>query len=111
MHETGCTWNCSYLAKTCNNVGGQKGSGCGEYQAFETLEDGIYGFILNIKNKYVDYGLMTADEMNPKYAEDPTWSSKVNNYIEKIKQSISCKHQTDHHKHTPISICFKLYNF
>lgn len=24
MHETGCTWNCSYLAKTCNNVGGQK---------------------------------------------------------------------------------------
>ena len=54
---------------------------------FETLEDGIYGFILNIKNKYVDYGLMTADEMNPKYAEDPTWSSKVNNYIEKIKNS------------------------
>ena len=48
-------------------------------------EDGGYGFILNIKNKYVDYGLMTADEMNPKYAEDPTWSSKVNNYIENIK--------------------------
>ena len=87
MHETGCAWDCSYLAKVCNNVGGQKGSGCGEYQAFETLEDGIYGFILNIKNKYVDYGLMTADEMNPKYAEDPTWSSKVNNYIEKIKNS------------------------
>ena len=87
MHETGCTWNCSYLAKTCNNVGGQKGYGCGEYQAFETLEDGIYGFILNIKNKYVDYGLMTADEMNPKYAEDPTWSSKVNKYIEKIKNN------------------------
>ena len=47
MHETGCTWNCSYLAKTCNNVG----------------------------------------EMNTKYAEDPTWSSKVNNYIEKIKNN------------------------
>ena len=29
MHETGCTWNCSYLLKTCNNVGGQKGEGCG----------------------------------------------------------------------------------
>lgn len=87
MHETGCTWDCSYLAKACNNVGGQKGYGCGEYQAFDTLEDGIYGFILNIKNKYVDYGLMTADEMNPKYAEDPNWSSKVNKYIEKIKNS------------------------
>ena len=87
MHETGCTWDCSYLAKTCNNVGGQKETGCGEYQAFDTLEDGIYGFILNIKNKYVDYGLMTAEEMNPKYAEDPNWSSKVNKYIEKIKNN------------------------
>lgn len=87
MHETGCTWDCSYLAKTCNNVGGQKGTGCGEYQVFDTLEDGIYGFILNIKNKYVDYGLMTAEEMNPKYAEDPNWSSKVNKYIKKIKNN------------------------
>ena len=87
MHETGCTWNCSYLARVCNNVGGQKGTGCGEYKAYNTLEEGIYGFILNIKNKYVDYGLLTAEEMNPKYAEDPMWASKVNKYIEKIKNS------------------------
>lgn len=87
MHETGCTWNCSYLAKTCNNVGGQKGKGCGEYQAFETREAGIYGFISNIKRNYVDYGLLTAEQMNPKYAEDPLWASKVNKYIEKIKIS------------------------
>lgn len=87
MHETGCSWDCSYLAKECNNIGGQKGSGCGEYQAFDSLENGIYEFILNIKNKYVDYGLLTADEMNPKYAEDPTWSSKVNKYIEKIRNA------------------------
>ena len=87
MHETGCAWACSYLAKVCNNVGGQKGSGCGEYAYFDSLEEGIYQFVLNIKNKYVDYGLLTADEMNPKYAEDPSWSSKVNNYIEKIKNN------------------------
>ena len=87
MHETGCTWDCSYLTKACNNVGGQKGEGCGEYKAYDTIEDGIYGFILNIKNNYVDYGLLTADAMNPKYAEDPMWSSKVNKYIEKIKNS------------------------
>ena len=43
--------------------------------------------IIDSTIKYVDYGLMTADEMNPKYAEDPTWSSKVNNYIEKIKNN------------------------
>lgn len=87
MHETGCTWGCSYLTRECNNIGGQKGYGCGDYQAYDTLEDGIYGFISNIKRNYVDYGLMTADEMNPKYAEDPMWSSKVNKYIEKIKNS------------------------
>lgn len=87
MHETGCTWNCSYLLKACNNVGGQKGEGCGEYKAYDTLEEGIYGFIANIKNKYVDYGLLTAEEMNPKYAEDPMWASKVNKYIEKIRNN------------------------
>ena len=85
MHETGCAWNCSYIAKTCNNIGGQKGSGCGEYAAFDTLEDGIYAFIANIKKNYVDYGLINAEQMNPKYAADPTWSSKVNSYIEQIK--------------------------
>ena len=87
MHETGCTWGCSYLARECNNIGGQKGSGCGAYQAYDTIEDGIYGFITNIKKNYVDYGLLTAEQMNPKYAEDPNWSSKVNKYIEKIKNS------------------------
>ena len=56
-------------------------------EVYDTIEDGIYGFILNIKNNYVDYGLLTADAMNPKYAEDPMWSSKVNKYIEKIKNS------------------------
>mgnify|MGYP000025335831 CR=1 FL=1 len=45
----------------------------------------VYLRIANIKNKYVDYGLYTAEEMNPKYAEDPMWASKVNNYIEKIR--------------------------
>ena len=87
MHETGCTWDCSYLTKVCHNVGGQKGSGCGEYAAFDSLESGIYEFIANIKRNYVDYGLTTAEAMNPKYAEDYSWSSKVNNYIEKIKNS------------------------
>ena len=29
----------------------------------------------------------TAEEMNPKYAEDPEWSYKVNKYIEKIRNN------------------------
>ena len=87
MHETGCKWNCSYLAKACNNIGGQKGTGCGSYAAFDTLEQGIYAFVSNIKRNYVDYGLLTAEEMNTKYAEDPGWAAKVNKYIEEIKNS------------------------
>lgn len=87
MHETGCNYDCSYLVKACNNVGGQKGSGCGAYAYFASLEEGIYSFILNIKNNYVDYGLYTASDMNPKYAEDPLWASKVNKYIEIIENS------------------------
>ena len=68
LEETGCNWNCSYLVKTCNNVGGMKGSGCGSYGAFPTLDDGIKAFIDNIYRNYVAYGLTTADTMNPKYA-------------------------------------------
>lgn len=87
LEETGCNWNCSKLVKTCNNVGGMKGSGCGSYGAFPTLDDGIKAFIDNIYRNYVAYGLTTADTMNPKYAENPAWSTNVNAYITKIKNS------------------------
>ena len=85
LHETGCKWNCSYLVNSCNNVGGQKGQGCGSYSYFNSLDDGIKAFIDNIKNNYVNYGLTTAEQMNSKYAEDPNWSINVNKYIEMIK--------------------------
>ena len=87
LEETGCNWNCSRLVKTCNNVGGMKGKGCGSYGAFASLDDGIRAFIDNIYRNYVAYGLRTADEMNPKYAANPAWSTNVNAYIKKIKNS------------------------
>ena len=64
-----------------------KGSGCGSYGAFATLDDGIKAFIDNIYRNYVAYGLTTADTMNPKYAENPAWSTNVNRYITRIKNS------------------------
>lgn len=85
MEETGCKWGCSNLVVSCNNVGGMKGSGCGEYAAFSTIDDGIKAFIDNIERNYVAYGLTTAETMNPKYAENPKWASNVNAYIEQIK--------------------------
>ena len=87
LEETGCNWTCSNLVRSCNNVGGMKGSGCGSYGYFNTLDDGIRSFIDNIQRNYVAYGLTTADAMNPKYAENPRWSVNVNNYINRIKNS------------------------
>lgn len=87
LEETGCNWNCSNLVKTCNNVGGMKGYGCGSYGYFNTLDDGIKAFIDNISRNYVAYGLTTAELMNPKYAENPAWSGNVNNYINIIKNN------------------------
>lgn len=85
LHETGCRWNCSYIVRECNNVGGQKGSGCGAYGYFNTLEEGIMAFIDNLERNYINYGLTTPELINPKYAEDPNWSVNVNKYIEIIK--------------------------
>ena len=87
LEETGCNWNCSSLVRTCNNVGGMKGTGCGSYGYFNTLDDGIRAFIDNIQRNYVAYGLTTADTMNSKYAENPMWSVNVNNYINRIKNN------------------------
>jgi len=89
MHETGCKWGCSTLVRQCNNVGGQVASprcGSGNYKYYETLDEGIMGFIDNIYYNYVSYGLLTPNQMNPKYAADPNWAMRVNNYIEQIKQ-------------------------
>lgn len=85
LHETGCKWGCSYLVRECNNVGGQKGSGCGNYSYFSTLDDGIKAFIDNLHRNYISYGLTTPEAINTKYAEDIKWASKVNKYIETIK--------------------------
>lgn len=88
LHETGCKWNCSTLVKQCNNVGGQKGGptcGNGSYKAFNSLDEGIIGFLDNLYNNYYAYGLTTPEAMNPKYAQSTSWAVKVNNYIAEIK--------------------------
>ncbi len=85
LHETGCKWECSYLVKTCNNVGGMIGYGCGSYSSFPSLDEGIIAFINNLSYNYASYGLVTPEQINSKYASDTSWAYKVNNYIEIIK--------------------------
>ena len=87
LEETGCNWNCSNLVKSCNNVGGMIGNGCGGFSAWPTLDDGIRAFIDNISRNYVAYGLTTAETMNPKYAENPAWAANVNRYISRIQNN------------------------
>lgn len=87
LHETGCNWGCSGLVQQCNNVGGQKGSGCNGYQYFNTLDEGIKGFLDNLYYNYYAYGLTTAESMNSKYAESTTWAAQVNSYVATIKAS------------------------
>ncbi len=87
LHETGCTWNCSSLVKECNNVGGMKGSGCGAYGRFDSLDAGIEAMISNLSRNYVSQGLTTPELIGPRYAMSNTWASKINNYIEHIKNN------------------------
>lgn len=85
LEETGCNWECSSLVNTCNNVGGQKGSGCGSYSLFPTLDDGIKAFIDNLSKNYINQGLNTPELMNYKYAASTSWAVKINRYINTIK--------------------------
>lgn len=89
LHETGCKWTCSRLVKECNNIGGMKGSPkCdgGSYMKYESLEDGINGYLDMLYNNYYSKGLTTPELINPKYAESTTWSENINKYIEEIKK-------------------------
>lgn len=89
--ETGCKWGCSSLARSCNNIGGIKGSpSCngGSYKRFDTLEEGIKSYLDLVYYNYYSIGLDTAEKMNPKYAESTSWAFKVNNYYNDIKNTI-----------------------
>src|SRR5574344_423745 len=81
--ETGCKWGCSSLVKNNYNIGGLKGSD--GYLSFSTLEEGIDSYLDILYNKYWSQGLTTPELMNPKYAASSEWATKVNNYINAIK--------------------------
>ena len=90
LHETGCNAKCSNLVVYCNNVGGQKGKpGCngGSYREFDTLDEGIDGFVNNLSKNYYKKGLDTVEKIAPKYCTGNTWAGKINWYINKIENS------------------------
>lgn len=88
MHETGCGQNsCSNIARNCFNFGGQKGSGCGAYKRYNSIEEGLEGMITNLYKNYYAYGLNTVEAIGPRYAESTTWVGKINWYVNKIRNT------------------------
>ena len=89
LHETGCSYRCSALVRTCNNVAGQKGSpNCsGSYKGYSSIDEGIKGAIDNLYNNFYARGLTTVETIGPRYAESNTWTTKINNYIARIKKA------------------------
>lgn len=90
LHETGCKWNCSQLMRECHNVGGMKGNpGCNgsSYKRFNTLDEGIDMFLNNLYYNYYAKGYTTPEQIGARYAADPAWSSKINKYINEIRNS------------------------
>lgn len=89
LHETGCNHGtCSKQVRECYNVGGMKGGpSCNgtSYKKFNSLDDGIYSFMYNLKENYYDKGLTTPEQMNKKYAASKAWAGKIHHYINKIK--------------------------
>lgn len=86
LHETGCKWTCSSLVRNNYNIGGLKSGG--KFIKYNSLEEGIDGYLNILYNNYYSKGLNTAELMQSKYApSSTTWTEKINWYINKIKES------------------------
>ena len=89
FQETGCYYGyCSYNVNVCNNIGGMVGGSCnGSYIYYDSIDSGIINFINNLAYGYFYQGLTTPELMNHKYAADPLWAQRVNNYVNIIRNS------------------------
>lgn len=85
LHETGCNYSCSSAVRNYYNVGGMMSGG--SLIHFSSLNDGISSFIKNLKDNYISRGLDTPEKMNSKYAASSSWATRVNGYINKIKNA------------------------
>ena len=86
--ETGCKWTCSSLTRQCNNIGGLKGGeSCNgkSYRKYNTLGEGIDGYLDIIYNNYYLKGMTTPEQMAPVYAQSSVWAEKVNGYMNEVK--------------------------
>ena len=96
LEETSCEFECSVLVKSCNNVAklnynrdNLTEAACfgGSYQKFNSLEDGIKAFINVLKYDFYENELTTPGAIYKPFNRDVAWAFRVNQNIEKIKNS------------------------
>lgn len=96
VEETGCDTSCSVIVKKCNNVykaiynkDNINETSCfgGSYKKFNTKEESIKSFIKYMKSNFYDKELTTASTIYSSYNKDVRWVFRVNEYINKIKNS------------------------
>lgn len=98
IEATNCDSECSVLVKKCNNVSKLKYDydnlnqiSCfgGIYQKFNSLDDSIKSFIKFVKVNFYANELTTPGSIYKSYNKDVRWAFIVNQYINKIKNSVS----------------------
>lgn len=83
VHETGNGLSSAALYKY--NYGGIMCSG--SLCSYSSPEEGITKFVDVVYYGYFSKGLVTAEQMNPKYATSTTWVTQVNNHYNKLKNN------------------------
>lgn len=96
VEETGCDTSCNIVVKKCNNVykalynnSNINETSCfgGSYKKFNTKEESIKSFIKYMKTNFYDKELTTTNTIYKEYKKDVRWVFRVNEYINKIKNS------------------------
>lgn len=96
LEDTSCDTNCSVLVKKCNNISHDlyekdnlNEASCfgGSYQKFNTLDESIKSFIKYVKNNFYQNELTTPGTIYKTYKKDVRWAFRVNQNIDKIKNS------------------------
>ena len=97
LEDTNCDTNCSVLVKKCNNISHDlyekdniNEAACfgGSYQLFNTLDDSIKSFIKYVKTNFYQNELTFPGTIYKTYKKDVRWAFRVNQNIDKIKNSV-----------------------
>ena len=88
--ESGCSVECSFIFKECNNVAKIKGEpGCfgGTYKKYNNLGDSITDLVNDISKRFYAKELQAPYKMYKEYGKNSTWAFSVSKIMETIKKS------------------------